>query len=276
MVDEKAFQDFIEWQIDSGTHGLVPCGTTGESPTLTDKEHRRVIELCVEAAAGRVPVIAGAGSNETRVSIAYAQKAKDVGADAALVVTPYYNKPSQEGIYQHFKAISDAVDIPIIVYNIPGRSIVDITNDTMGRLAQLPTIIGCKDATGDITRVAGLTERCGEDFIQLSGDDPSSMGHAAHGGRGCISVGSNVAPAIYAEFHNLMMAKDFVAAQVINQKLHRLHQDLFIDPSPAPTKYALSLTGRMETDVRLPITPCRESTKDAVRAAMARAGVNAA
>lgn len=276
VVDEKAFQDFIEWQIDSGTHGLVPCGTTGESPTLTDKEHRRVIELCVEAAAGRVPVIAGAGSNETRVSIAYAQKAKDVGADAALVVTPYYNKPSQEGIYQHFKAISDAVDIPIIVYNIPGRSIVDITNDTMGRLAQLPTIIGCKDATGDITRVAGLTERCGEDFIQLSGDDPSSMGHAAHGGRGCISVGSNVAPAIYAEFHNLMMAKDFVAAQVINQKLHRLHQDLFIDPSPAPTKYALSLTGRMETDVRLPITPCRESTKDAVRAAMARAGVNAA
>ncbi len=276
LVDEKAFQDFIEWQIDSGTHGLVPCGTTGESPTLTDKEHRRVIELCVEAAAGRVPVIAGAGSNETRVSIAYAQKAKDVGADAALVVTPYYNKPSQEGIYQHFKAISEAVDIPIVVYNIPGRSIVDITNDTMGRLSKLPTVIGCKDATGDVTRVAGLIERCGEDFIQLSGDDPSSLGHAAHGGKGCISVGSNVAPKTYAEFHNLMLAKDFVAAQAINQKLHRLHQDLFIDPSPAPTKYALSLFGKMEPDVRLPITLCRESTKDAVKAAMALAGDNAA
>jgi len=197
----------------------VPCGTTGESATLSDKEHRRVIELCVEAANGRVPVIAGAGSNETTVSIAYAKKAKAVGADAALVVTP----------------------------NIPGRSIVDITNDTMGKLAKLPTVIGCKDATGDITRVAGLIERCGEDFIQLSGDDPSSLGHAAHGGRGCISVGSNIAPAIYAEFHNLMLAKDFVGAQRINQKLHRLHQDLFLDPSPAPTKYALNLMGKMDT-----------------------------
>lgn len=273
-VDETAFQDFIEWQIKSGTHGLVPCGTTGESATLTDTEHRRVIELCVEAANGRVPVIAGAGSNETTVSIAYAKKAKDVGADAALVVTPYYNKPSQEGIYQHFKAISEAVDIPIVVYNIPGRSVVDITNDTMARLSQLPTVIACKDATGDITRVAGLVERCGEDFIQLSGDDPSSLGHAAHGGKGCISVGSNVAPAIYAEFHNLMMAKDFVAAQAINQKLHRLHQDLFIDPSPAPAKYALSLLGKMDTHVRLPITPCREETKTAIESAMKKAGVD--
>jgi len=252
----------------------VPCGTTGETATLTDAEHRRVIELCVEAANGRVPVIAGAGSNETRMSIAYAQKAKDVGADAALVVTPYYNKPSQEGIYQHFKAISEAVDIPIIVYNIPGRSVVDINNDTMGRLSKLPTVIGCKDATGDITRVAGLIERCGEDFIQLSGDDPSSLGHAAHGGKGCISVGSNVAPAMYAEFHNLMLAKDFVAAQKINQKLHRLHQDLFIDPSPAPAKYALSLLGKMDAHVRLPITLCREETKDAVKSAARMAGVD--
>jgi len=272
-LDEQAYQDFIEWQIASGTHGLVPCGTTGESATLSDKEHRRVIELCVEAAAGRVPVIAGAGSNETTVSIAYAKKAKDVGADAALVVTPYYNKPSQEGIYQHFKAISGAVDIPIVVYNIPGRSVVDITNDTMARLSQLPTVIGCKDATGDLTRVAGLNERCGEGFIQLSGDDPSSLGHAAHGGKGCISVGSNVAPAIYAEFHNLLMAKDFVGALAINQKLHRLHQDLFLDPSPAPAKYALSLLGKMGTHVRLPITPCREETKKAVKSAMKRAGV---
>ncbi len=273
QIDEQAFQKHVEWQIDSGTHGLVPCGTTGSSATLTDDEHKRVISLCVEAAAGRVPVIAGAGSNETRVSIAYAQHAKDLGADAALVVTPYYNKPSQEGIYQHFKAIADAVDIPIIVYNIPGRSVVDINNDTMGRLSKLPTVIGCKDATGDITRVAGLIDRCGEDFIQLSGDDPSSLGHSAHGGRGAISVGSNIAPAQYAAFHNAMLVKDYIKAQELNQKLDRLHKDLFLCPSPAPAKYALSLMGRMEADVRLPITLCVESTKLAVKAAMIRAGI---
>jgi len=272
-IDDIAFQKHVEWQIESGTHGLVPCGTTGSSATLSDAEHKRVISLCVEAAAGRVPVIAGAGSNETTVSIAYAQHAKDLGADAALVVTPYYNKPSQEGIYQHFKAIADSVDIPIIVYNIPGRSVVDITNDTMGRLSKLPTVIGCKDATGDITRVAGLIDRCGEDFIQLSGDDPSSMGHSAHGGRGSISVGSNIAPAQYADFHNAMLEKDFIKAQALNQKLDRLHKDLFLCPSPAPAKYALSLMGRMEPDVRLPITPCVDSTKLAVKAAMSRAGI---
>lgn len=272
-IDEKAFQKHVEWQIESGTHGLVPCGTTGSSATLTDDEHKRVISLCVEVAAGRVPVIAGAGSNETRVSIEYARHAKELGADAALVVTPYYNKPSQEGIYQHFKAISEAVDIPIVVYNIPGRSVVDISNDTMGRLAKLPTVIGCKDATGDISRVAALIERCGEDFIQLSGDDPTSMGHSAHGGRGAISVGSNVAPAQYAEFHNAMLAKDYVKAQKINQKLDRLHKDLFLCPSPAPSKYALSIIGRMEPEVRLPITLCVESTKIAIKAAMTRAGV---
>jgi len=248
--------------------------TTGETPTLTDTEHRRVIELCVEAANGRVPVIAGAGSNETRVSIAYAHKAKAVGADAALVVTPYYNKPSQEGIYQHFKAISEAVDIPIVVYNVPSRSVVDITNDTMGRLATLPTVIGCKDATGDISRVSGLIDRCGEDFIQLSGDDPTSLGHAVHGGKGCISVGSNIAPKQYAQFHNALMAKDFVQAQAINQTLDRLHKDLFLCPSPAPTKYAMNLLGKMRADVRLPMTPCIESTKDAVVSAMTRAGVS--
>ena len=272
-VDEKAFQDFIDWQIDNGIHGLVPCGTTGETPTLSDKEHRRVIELCVEAANGRVPIIAGAGSNETTVSIAYAQKAKDVGADAALVVAPYYNRPSQEGIYQHFKAISEAVDIPIVVYNVPSRSVVDITNDTMGRLATLPTVIGCKDATGDISRVSGLIDRCGEDFIQLSGDDPTSLGHAVHGGKGCISVGSNIAPKQYAEFHNTLMTKDFVKAQGINQKLDRLHKDLFLCPSPAPTKYAMNLLGKMSADVRLPMTPCMDSTKEAVESAMKRAGV---
>lgn len=272
-LDEHAFQDFVEWQIASGTHGLVPCGTTGESATLTDDEHQRVIRLCAEAANGRVPVIAGAGSNETRVSIKYAQHAKDMGADAALVVTPYYNKPSQEGIFQHFKAISEAVDIPIVVYNIPGRSVVDITQDTMERLSKLPTVIGCKDATGDIGRVAGLTVRCGENFVQLSGDDPTSLGHSAHGGHGAISVGSNIAPKAYADFHNALLAGDYVAARKMNAALDRLHKDLFVDPSPAPAKYALSLMGKMEPTVRLPITECRESTKDIIKAAMQQAGV---
>ena len=272
-LDETAFQDFVEWQIANGTHGLVPCGTTGESPTLSDKDHRRVIKLCVEAAAGRVPVIAGAGSNETVVSISYAQHAKDLGADAALVVTPYYNKPNQEGIYQHFKAIADAVDIPIVVYNIPGRSIVDISNETMARLAKLPTVIACKDATGDISRVVQLNDLCGDDFIQLSGDDGTSLGHSVHGGRGAISVGSNIAPKLYADFHNACLNQDYVTASALNTKLDRLHQDLFLDPSPAPTKYALSRMGKMTPDVRLPITPCTDSTKAAVESAMLRAGI---
>ena len=274
QVDDLAFQAFIEWQIESGTHGLVPCGTTGESATLSDAEHRRVIALCVEAAAGRVPVIAGAGSNETRVSVEYSKHAKELGADAALVVTPYYNKPNQEGIYQHFKAISEAVDIPLIVYNIPGRSVVDVTNETMGRLAALPTVIGCKDATGDLTRVTALKDICGSDFIQLSGDDPTSLGHSVHGGYGAISVGSNVAPAAYAAFHNAMLAGDYGLARNMHEGLDRLHKDLFLDPSPSPTKYALSLLGKMGTDVRLPITPCLASTKEAVKLAMIRAGLS--
>ena len=274
VVDETAFQDFIEWQIESGTHGLVPCGTTGESATLSDMEHKRVIELCVEAANGRVPVIAGAGSNETSVSIEYTNKAKSVGADAVLVVTPYYNRPSQEGIFQHFKAISDSVDIPIIVYNIPARSVVDITNDTMGRLATLDNVVGCKDATGEISRVAAIYERCGKGFIQLSGDDPSSLGHTAHGGKGCISVGSNVAPKAYAQFHELMWNNKFDEAMVLNRLLHRLHQDLFVDPSPAPAKYALNLLGKMNPDVRLPITTVQDSNKELILSAIRRAGIN--
>ena len=274
VIDETAFQDFIEWQIESGTHGLVPCGTTGESATLSDMEHKRVIELCVEAANGRVPVIAGAGSNETSVSIEYTNKAKSVGADAVLVVTPYYNRPSQEGIFQHFKAISDSVDIPIIVYNIPARSVVDITNDTMGRLATLDNVVGCKDATGEISRVAAIYERCGKGFIQLSGDDPSSLGHTAHGGKGCISVGSNVAPKAYAQFHELMWNNKFDEAMVLNRLLHRLHQDLFVDPSPAPAKYALNLLGKMNPDVRLPITAVQDSNKELILSAIRRAGIN--
>lgn len=272
-VDETAFQDFIEWQIASGTHGLVPCGTTGESATLSDEEHKKVIALCVEAAAGRVPVIAGAGSNETRVSIEYSKHAKELGADAALVVTPYYNKPNQEGIYQHFKAISEAVDIPIIVYNIPGRSVIDITNETMGRLAGLRTVIGCKDATGDISRVTTLKDLCGEEFIQLSGDDPTALGHSIHGGSGAISVGSNIAPKQYAAFHNACLEGDYAVAIQLHEKLDRLHKDLFLCPSPAPTKYGLSLLGKMTEDVRLPITPSVTSTKEAVQSAMTRAGV---
>ncbi len=272
-VDEKAFQEFIEWQIDCGTHGLVPCGTTGESATLSDEEHKRVIALCVEAAAGRVPVIAGAGSNETRVAIEYSKHAKELGADAALVVTPYYNKPNQEGIFQHFKAIADTVDIPIIVYNIPGRSVIDITNETMGRLSKLPTVIGCKDATGDISRVTTIKDLCGEDFIQLSGDDPTALGHSLHGGMGAISVGSNIAPKEYADFHNACLNGDYTTAVKIHDSLDRLHKDLFLCPSPAPTKYGLSLLGRMTTDVRLPITPSVQTTKDAVESAMTRAGV---
>lgn len=272
-LDEKAFQDFVEWQIASGTHGLVPCGTTGESATLTDEEHRRVISLCVEAANGRVPVIAGAGSNETVVSISYAKHAKELGADAALVVTPYYNKPNQEGIYQHFKAIADAVDIPIVVYNIPGRSVVDISNETMGRLSKLPTVVACKDATGDISRVVEINDLCGDDFIQLSGDDASTLGHGVHGGRGAITVVANVAPKLYAEFQNACLAGDFLEARRINTVLDRLHHDLFMDPNPSPTKYALSLMGMMSADVRLPMTPCAEPVKRAVEAAMTRAGI---
>jgi len=273
IIDEQAFQDFIEWQISSGTHGLVPCGTTGESATLSDEEHRHVISLCVEAANKRVPVIAGAGANETSVAVSYSQHAKDLGADAALVVTPYYNKPNQEGVYQHFKAINDQVDIPIVVYNVPSRSVVDITNATMGRLSTLSNVIGCKDATGDVSRVTELIDLCGPDFIQLSGDDPTTLGHSVLGGSGAISVGSNIAPHQYAEFHKACLRQDYIEARKIHETLDRLHKDLFLDPSPAPTKYGLSLMGKMTPDVRLPMTPCQDTTKDAVKAAMSRANV---
>lgn len=273
-IDAQAYQDFIEWQIASGTDGLVPVGTTGESATLSEAEHKRVITLCVEAANGRVPVIAGAGSNDTRVAVELAEHAKILGADAALVVTPYYNKPNQTGLYQHYKTIAENVDIPIIIYNIPGRSVIDINNDTMELLASLATVIGCKDATGDITRVSALIDRCGEDFIQLSGDDASTLGYRAHGGHGAISVGSNIAPKKYAAMHNACDKDDLKTARALHHELDRLHKDLFMDPSPAPTKYALSLMKRMEADVRLPITPCSEATQMAVKAAMRRAGVD--
>ncbi len=267
-VDADAFQAFVDWQILSGTDGLVPCGTTGEASTLSNKEHVHVIDLCVQAADGRVPVIAGIGSNNTAEAIHMGREAQKCGADAVLAVAPYYNKPSQEGLFAHFKAVAEAVDIDIVLYNIPGRSIVDINLETMARLAEIPNIVGLKDATSDLSRVTDYKRLCGDDFIQLSGDDPTAMAHWVQGGTGCISVASNVAPAQCAAFHKLCAAGEFTKARILHEKLDRLFKDLFLDASPAPAKYALSLMGKMRPDVRLPITECRESTKQAVIAAM--------
>ncbi len=252
-VDEEAFQRFVEWQIAEGTHGLVPVGTTGESPTLTRAEHKRVIELCIEAAGGRVPVIAGTGSNNTADAIEYTQHAKKVGADGVLIVAPYYNKPGQEGLYQHYKAIQDAVEIPIIVYNIPGRSVVDISVETMARLAQLPNIVGVKDATGDVTRISKQRAVIGEDFLLLSGDDPLALASMACGAHGCISVASNVAPKLCAQFQNACMDGDFGAALSFQDRLMPLHELMFMETSPAPVKYAASRLGICQPDVRLPL-----------------------
>ncbi len=273
-VDEDAYQAFVDWQIRSGTNGLVPCGTTGEASTLTRAEHVHVIDLCVQAAGGRVPVIAGIGSNNTQTAVETAIDAQTSGADAVLAVAPYYNKPGQEGMFQHFQAIAQAIDIDIVLYNIPGRSIVDISLETMGRLAEIPNITGLKDATSDLSRVSDYKAVCGAGFIQLSGDDPTALAHWAHGGRGCISVASNIAPAQCAELHTLCADGKFDEARILHEKLDRLFKDLFMDASPAPTKYALSLMGKMQPDVRLPITQCRQSTKDAVIAAMNMAGID--
>jgi len=260
-LDEEAFSRLVEWQIAEGTHGLVPMGTTGESPTVSIREHERIIELCIEAAAGRVPVIAGTGSNSTSEAIHYTRFAKKAGADGALIVAPYYNKPSQEGIYQHYKAINDAVEIPVIVYNIPGRSVIDISPETMARLAELPNIVGVKDATGDVVRILRQRELIGEDFIQLSGDDPLALAVRAHGGRGCISVASNVAPALCASFQNACEAGDFKKALELHEKLMPLHRALFMETSPAPAKYAASRLGLCENRLRLPLVPASETAR---------------
>ncbi|MBL4854467.1 MAG: 4-hydroxy-tetrahydrodipicolinate synthase [Robiginitomaculum sp.] len=273
-VDADAYQAFVDWQIRSGTNGLVPCGTTGEASTLRNTEHVHAIDLCVQAADGRVPVIAGIGSNNTAEAIYMAREAQKCGVDAVLAVAPYYNKPGQEGIFQHFQAIANAIDIDIILYNIPGRSIVDISLETMGRLAEIPNITGLKDATSDLSRVSDYKAVCGADFIQLSGDDPTALAHWAHGGSGCISVASNIAPAQCAQLHKLCADGEFGKARILHEKLDRLFKDLFLDASPAPTKYALNLLGKMQPDVRLPITSCRQSTKDAVVAAMKMAGID--
>jgi 4-hydroxy-tetrahydrodipicolinate synthase len=272
-VDEKAFRAFVNWQIENGTNGLVPVGTTGESPTLSHKEHERVVEICVDEAKGRVPVIAGAGSNSTSEAVAFAQHAEKVGADAVLVVTPYYNKPTQEGLYQHYKAINDAIGIPIIIYNIPGRSVIDMSVDTMARLYELKNIAGVKDATANMARVSQQRKAMGPDFILLSGEDATALGFMAHGGHGCISVTSNVAPALCAEMQNACLEGDFASALKVQDRLMPLHESLFVETNPSPVKYAASVLGLMEDTVRLPMIPVSEGTKQAVRSAMVHAGL---
>jgi 4-hydroxy-tetrahydrodipicolinate synthase len=272
-VDEKAFQSFVDWQINQGTHGLVPVGTTGESPTLSHEEHMRVVELCIEAAAGRVPVMAGAGSNSTDEAIALTRLAKQAGADAVLSVTPYYNKPTQEGLYQHYKAIHDAAEIPIFIYNIPGRSVVDMSVATMARLAKLPNIVGVKDATADLTRPLRTRVEIGPEFCQLSGEDATVVGFLAQGGHGCITVTGNVAPAQSAQLHTAWQAKDWATVERLRDQLMPLHHAMFLEASPAPVKYAASLLGLCSEETRLPIVPVTEPTRVAIREAMIKAGV---
>jgi 4-hydroxy-tetrahydrodipicolinate synthase len=273
-IDEDAFRDFVEWQIAEGSHGLVPVGTTGESPTLTHEEHRRVVEICVEVAAKRVPVIAGAGSNSTREAIDLAQHAEKAGADAVLVVTPYYNKPNQRGLYAHFRAVAEAVSIPLIIYNIPPRSVVDMSPKTMGKLVRdCKNVVGVKDATANLARASLQRHRMGPDFIQLSGEDATALGFMAHGGHGCISVTANVAPKLCSEFQAACLAGDFKKALGYQDRLMPLHRALFLDPSPAPTKFALSLLGKMQPDVRSPIVSVGSDTREEVEFALRYAGL---
>src|SRR5215471_17358170 len=272
-VDEKSYRDLIEWQIAEGTNGFVPVGTTGESPTLTHAEHHHVVEWCIDQSKGRVPVIAGAGSNCTKEAIELARHAEEAGADAVLVVTPYYSKPTQEGLYQHFKAINDAIGIPIIIYNIPARSVIDMTVDTMKRLFELKNIAGVKDATANVVRVSQQRAALGPDFNQLSGEDATALGFMAHGGHGCISVTSNVAPRLCAEFQGACLRGDYGAALGLQDKLLPLHTALFIETSPAPVKYALSVLGKCADTSRLPMVPVAERTKAVVREAMVHAGL---
>lgn len=272
-VDLDAFAAFVDWQIGEGSHALVPVGTTGESPTLSHEEHYAVITACVEVARQRVPVIAGCGSNDTRTALAHLAHAETVGADAALIVVPYYNKPSQAGLIAHFTALHDATSLPIIIYNIPGRSVADMSVETMAALATLPRIIGVKDATGNIARVAQQRLACGADFIQLSGNDDMALGFNAQGGVGAISVTANVAPRLCAQMQEATLKGDYAAALAINDRLQPLHAALFSDTSPGPTKYALERLGRMSPDVRLPITAPSDAAKRAVDAALAHAGL---
>lgn len=273
-VDEKAFRKFVAWQIKEGSHGLVPVGTTGESPTVTPEEHKRIIEICIEEADGKVPVIAGTGSNNTAEAIDYTAHAKKAGADAALIVVPYYNKPTQDGIYAHFKAIADAVDIPVFVYNVPGRTVANISVETLGRLVKdCRNIVGVKDATADMTRPSRQRLLSGEGFIQLSGEDGTALGFNAHGGVGCISVTANVAPRLCAEFQEATLKSDYKAALKLQDRLMPLHHALFVETSPGPIKYAVSLLGHCTPEARLPMVPVADSTKKAVKDAMTHAGL---
>ena len=272
-VDEGALAELVEWHVAEGSHGLVPAGTTGETPTLSHDEHHRCIKIVVEAAAGRVPVIAGAGSNSTEEAISLARFAGEAGADAVLVVTPYYNKPNQRGLYHHYRTLHDAVDLPIIIYNIPGRSVVDMAPATMGELARLPRIVGVKDATGDVTRVSDQRAACGQDFIQLSGEDASALGFNAHGGVGCISVVANVAPRLCSEFQEAMLAGDYTRALDYQDRLLPLHRACFAEPNPCPTKFALSLLGKCSEEVRSPLVPIEEPARERMREAMRHAGL---
>jgi 4-hydroxy-tetrahydrodipicolinate synthase len=272
-VDEAAFRKLISWQIAEGSSGLVPCGTTGESPALSHDEHMRVVEICVEEAKGRVPVIAGSGSNSTVEAISFTRHAREVGADAVLSVTGYYNKPSQEGQYRHFMAIADAVDIPVLLYNIPGRAIVEITVETMARLSRHRNIIGVKDATANLMRPSRERLACGKDWLLISGEDGTALGYNAHGGSGCISVTANVAPRLCAEFQAASLAGDFAKAREYQDKLMPLHDAMFCEPSPAPVKYGASLLGLCTPDVRLPLVEATDAARAQIKAAMQGAGI---
>ncbi|HQT63672.1 MAG: 4-hydroxy-tetrahydrodipicolinate synthase [Acidocella sp. 20-57-95] len=272
-IDEDAYVRFIDWQIAQGTHGIVPVGTTGESPTLSHDEHKRVVELAVATARGRVPVIAGAGSNSTAEAIGLAQHAKKAGADAVLVVTPYYNKPTQEGLFRHYTAIADAADIPIIIYNIPGRSVIDMSVETMARLAKHKNIVGVKDATANLTRPLHTTRACGEAFVQLSGEDHTAIAYLASGGHGCISVTANVAPALCAQMHNAWQNGDVKTAMAIQARLVPLHDAMFVESNPGPVKFAASLLGFGSNTCRLPLAPIAEASAAKMRAAMVEVGL---
>jgi 4-hydroxy-tetrahydrodipicolinate synthase len=272
-VDIKAFEAFVEWQIAEGSHGLVPCGTTGESPTLSEDEFAAVVGAAVKVAKGRVPVIAGTGSNSTAHAIELTQLAQKLGADAALVVTPYYNRPTQDGLYLHFHTIAQATRLPVIIYNIPGRSAVDMTVDTMARLAKTTNIVGVKDATANMARVTQQRALCGPKFVQLSGEDGTALGFNAHGGVGCISVTANIAPRLCSQFQIACAKGDYATAREVHERLMPLHDTLFCETSPAPVKYAASLLGKSEETCRLPLAPLSESSKAKVRAAMTKAGL---
>ncbi len=272
-IDQQAFQSFVDWQIKEGIDGVVVCGTTGESPTLSHKEHMRMTELCIEAASRRVPVLAGTGSNSTEETIEFARHAERAGADAQLVVIPYYNKPTQEGLYLHFKAVHDSCGLPIVIYNIPSRSVIDMTIETMTELAKLPRVIGVKDATGDLARPMRTKLAIGPGFTLLGGDDGTSLAFLAQGGHGLISVTSNVAPRLCVGIHDAWQRGDLLKAQQINEMLAPLHQALFLETSPSPVKYAASLLGLSTPDVRLPLCEIKDATKAKVRGAMAQAGL---